>query len=53
MTPDGQLYIAQMRAHFALVTDPILCRSILGRRAMERGHSYHHINAWDSPRRSV
>lgn len=52
MTP-GQLYVAQMRAHFAIVTDPILCRSVLARRAVERGNSHTFLNAWDRPRRSV
>lgn len=51
MTP-GQLYVAQMRAHFAIVTDPVLCRAVLARRAMERGHVHIFINAWDRPRRS-
>ena len=49
---DAQLYVAQMRAHFAIVTDPILCRAVLARRSIERGHEHVFINAWDSPRRS-
>lgn len=49
----GQIYVAQMRAHFAIVTDPVLCRAVLARRSVERGRQHYFINAWDKPRENA